>query len=1098
MVVLGGVEIEGGSVRTVAAKGFALYGSLHVSATLFTGNRDSLFALQSFGCALVVEKCTFQGNTSPAGTLLLVGISGTNSDSSTVIRVEDCTIVGNGAYMGGSFIYLSVSPNINLSPAQMSQSRAISVRGNVFNTNPGYLCILFSQFLNITFDSNTYTNHNYGFLVKLYSDSVTLANSSTHTVNRFLILTYLVGIVQLQGLNITHVTEGPAILIMNSANQALGYLDMKQVHIRNFTLLNVALFSATLFAYSVRISVTDFWVSEGSSYACALGCFFFNSVIMTRASMDKVVVEQGASVGFLGTYAQVTDLRMTNSTLTRVGYTGVFYSVATFYNMVLVPGIGSYVLSYQPDTNIIISFDSVLYVKGAYYDFPPVPSYVAFYIWNSHGELYNITFQRLHANIADVYSGSSLYIKNMTILSGRNEFLAFVSFNSNATYEDIRISDFVSLTLFSVLDHSSVTAKRLTLSNVSIESIGIASKSELNLVDITLKDVHAETLFWYCTASSVQVTGLVAVDSTFDLTQFFAGTLILRNSVFVRVTVKRRFITAQKATIIFDNFELDGLIGTSVTPFAQLTQHSTLTFKNSNMRGIKSREQGLVFASDSTLIFEHSSLSDFNVTFLYGVRSTVRISDSEIFDGGLMLMDKGAQAKVTAGLLDCMGCNIYFANSQFRNISGTDGGVVSLIPITVHSLLEIDTCVFEYCAATKDGGVIHAIGSHVFISSATFLCNSADRGAGLYFECYDSSECGSEVTFSHFANNSAREGAAVKWTLVRPHFSNNTSAYNKAVYGEFEASIPTHMLLANSNTSVLAGVPGVIVIAPILIVFVDAQNQIVATDDLSAASINSTQIIGTTYVLAKSGIANFSSVIVQTVPGTTVFTRVDSPTISAMFPNSSDVSYFFDYQTRVCLPGEVSSSKGCYLCPKNTYSVDPLESECRPCPGYATCPGGHSLLLDQGYWRISELKSDVYTCPIASACLGGQNSTCADGYVDRLCSRCLDDYYMAGLTYCIKCEKLSVRAVRISIFLVILLLIYIIVIRKSTATDPSISSVAVLTTLKILFNFLQSVLMISLINVDWKPQMMGLFSANEMFVSLALSSLNIECFERKF
>jgi len=104
---------------------------------------------------------------------------------------------------------------------------------------------------------------------------------------------------------------------------------------------------------------------------------------------------------------------------------------------------------------------------------------------------------------------------------------------------------------------------------------------------------------------------------------------------------------------------------------------------------------------------------------------------------------------------------------------------------------------------------------------------------------------------------------------------------------------------------------------------------------------------------------------------------------------------------------------------------------------------------------------------------------------------------MAGLTYCIKCEKLSVRAIRISIFLVILLLIYIVVIRKSTATDPSISSVAVLTTLKILFNFLQSVLMISLINVDWKPQMMGLFSANEMFVSLALSSLNIECFERK-
>jgi hypothetical protein len=104
---------------------------------------------------------------------------------------------------------------------------------------------------------------------------------------------------------------------------------------------------------------------------------------------------------------------------------------------------------------------------------------------------------------------------------------------------------------------------------------------------------------------------------------------------------------------------------------------------------------------------------------------------------------------------------------------------------------------------------------------------------------------------------------------------------------------------------------------------------------------------------------------------------------------------------------------------------------------------------------------------------------------------------MTGLTYCIKCEALTVRAARISLFLAILLAIYIIVIRKSTAADPSVASVSVLTTLKILFNFLQSVLMISLINVDWKSVMMGLFSANEMFVSLALSSLNIECFDRK-
>jgi len=1092
LVVLGAVEIEGGSVHNVLVKGFALYGSLQARDVLFVGNADSILAVQSFGFELVLERCKFQGNTSPVGAVLLLGLSGTSSNSTTLVRVVDCIFVGNGAYLGGSFMYLGVNPDLQFSPTQLNETRLISVQGNRFQSNPGYLCILYPKFLNITFHSNVYENHQYGFLIKQLGGAITLSNSSVHTVNRFVILTYLVGEIQLHSLNITHVTEGPAILLMNSAPQSLGIAYLNNIRIHNFTLLNRVLYSATIFAFSVHVAVSDLYVSEGDSYGCALGCYFFSSAEITMASMDKVVVEQGATVAFIGANAEVNGLRMTNSTLTEASYSALFLSSVTFRNMDFAPGIGSYTQNKETATNMVASFDSFLVVKGGFYDLPPAKSFVAFYLWLSYGEVHNVTFPRMHSNLVDVYYGSC-YIRNVTINAGRDvEFLAFLSFHANLTLEDVRLKDIVMIALFSALSNSTITANRMSISNITFQSVGIVSKSVLDITDISLLNVQADTLFWYSSSSFVRATRLVAVDSTFDLTQLIAGTLVLRESVFQRIRVRRRFITAQKGTVIFENSELNGLFATFVTPFAQLFLGSSLTFKNSRITNLRSREQGLISAHDSTLTVDNSLISDFNVTFFRGLRCSIQIYDSEVTEGRL----KDERGQLTAGLLDCLDCLVHFRDSSFRGITGRYGGVVSLVSKLKQAKIGIENCVFEDCSAAKDGGVIHAIASTVSISLTTFQNNSADRGAGLYFECSDSSQCSSAVTSSQFTNNSAREGAGVKWTLVRPYFSNNTSAYNKAVYGEFEASIPTHMVLANSIDSVISGVPGVIVVQPILVAFLDTIDQVVATDYSSTAVIQTTQIIGATYLMVKEGVANFSGVIVQTTPGTTVSTIVFSPTINSTFPNSLDSTYSFDYHTRLCLPGEVSSSKGCYLCPKNTFSVDPLDSDCRECPSYATCPGGSALLLDQGYWRLSELSSTVYKCPIPRACLGGQSSTCAEGYRDRLCSRCAEGYYMAGLTYCIKCENLPIRITRISVFLSFLLVLFILVIRKSTS-DPSLRSVIVLTTLRILFNFLQSVLMISLINVDWRAVTMGLFSANEMFVSLALSSFTVECFECK-
>ena len=1093
MVVLGGLTISGGSVQNSRPKGFALYGSLRISDAVIKGNRDSIFAVQSFGFELIVERCVLQGNTSPVGVVLLLGISGTNPDSSTVIRVENCTIVGNGAYMGGSFVYVNISPEIKFSPGQLSQARNILVQGNVFNSNPGYLCILYPKFLNITFNSNLYQSHNYGFLVKLSGGSVTISNSTLSVIGRCLISTRIVGSIRLQGVNITNVTEGPAILVQNSADQSLGSLDIERVRIRFFTHINPNLFTGTILAMNAYITVTDLYTSEGNGFSCGLGCFAFSTVMIRGASTDKVVFEQAVSVGILTSNVVVYDLTITNSTATRVGFTGLFISTAIFRNLNYDPGIRSFLI--ESNTNMMIMVDSSAKVYDAYFNTPPVHSEVVFYNWNSHVEVYNLTIPRLYGNILSASSSGSFYINNLTIFMGKFDYLAHVSFNVNVTFEDVLMNNTNIRALFSALTGSVITARRLNIANLTLEGLILSTASTFELSSLTLRNIYANTLFWYCSASHIQVTNFQVTHSTFDLTQFLAGTLVLRQVVFTNVTVRNRFITANKATILFDGFELNGLEAKTVMPFAKLGLGSSLTFRNAHMSNFRSREQNLISSSDSTFTLERSSLSDFNVTFFSGIHSAVYITDSVIYEGGLKLMDQGTKAKVTAGLLDCEDSQIFVIRSQFRRLSGTNGGVISLKNLSKGSSLSIETSVFQECSAAKDGGVIHAIASNVSISSTVFEKNTADRGACLYFECADPLRCSSEVTWSSFTENSAREGAALKWTLVRPHCTNNTSVCNKAVYGEFEASIPTHMALANFNTSAISGVAGVIVVVPILIVFLDSIEQGVMTDASSVAIITTPQLIGTTYLIANNGISNFSSVIVQTVPGNSIQIDVFSPTISNVFPNSPGSNFTFPYHTRLCVPGEVTSSTGCYLCPKNTFSVDPLERECRACPGYATCPGGSELLLDPGYWRISQLTSDVYECPIRSACAGGQNSTCERGYTDRLCARCAEGYYVAGLTYCLQCEALPIRALRISLFIGFLLIIYIFIVKYSTSPYPSTALESRLATVRILLDFLQSLLMISCINVDWRSAKMGFFSANEMFVSLGASSFTLECYE---
>jgi len=238
-------------------------------------------------------------------------------------------------------------------------------------------------------------------------------------------------------------------------------------------------------------------------------------------------------------------------------------------------------------------------------------------------------------------------------------------------------------------------------------------------------------------------------------------------------------------------------------------------------------------------------------------------------------------------------------------------------------------------------------------------------------------------------------------------------------------------------------------------------------------------------VVSQGGVANFSSILLQAVPGQSVLIQAQSDTINQTFPHSAGARFVFTYETRLCLPGEVTTAIGCYLCPKNTFSVDPSDPECTECPGYAYCPGGKELILNPGYWRESALSAEVLLCPIPEACEGGGNATCSEGYEEVLCARCSQGYYFTGLHYCEHCELLLVRLIRAGLLCI--------AAAATCLAFVALQSGLWLASLKVVVEFFQTLLILPSLNVDWGPVLMSYFSFNEMLMSCGLSALTLDC-----
>lgn len=1077
--VFGEVVLEGGGMFAISVPVFLLYGSLTLRDSRFVYNFKSLFTASLFGFSLLISNCVFEDNTSGAGTILLLSLFGSGTSSFTNITILQSQFRRNSAALGGSFLYLNVNNALNLSASQLLQSRTMTVANSSFETNPGIMCLITSNsFLESVFRNNSFTGAQTVFIIKQLSADLTL-HASYFNVRDFLVLvSALFAQLTVSEVTVEGIILGPALMIPNKANIELGLVRVSGLTIRKSTYSPKTFGSTTLLAINAAVQADHITIEDTTASVGLAGTYSFSAATV-RDVYARNVTFQGMVV--FGFFSQVdsANLYVGNVTMTIGGFYGCYYSNSRMRNLTTDVGVAGYYLSKPtPRYNIIIAYSANVTLLDCHFVVPRIANYPALYLWRSSIFTQNLNFTAMYANLINLFDHSNGTVLNVRIGDFKAQSMTLV-FQSVLRLDAVTIEQGqIKTSAIAAINQAQVYASNFTLCQGTFESLVSASQSKLILTNFTLPALSADTLFEYITHSYIEANQIAFSNSAFDLTQLISSQLILRSVAMYNIHIRRRFMILVQSNLTFENCSLQNLSAVTETPLCRASKDSTLSLLSTHFAGLWTLEQDLMRFSRSTLLLHSSSLAQYNGTFFTGDLSKVSIESCEIRDGGLV---RRAFGENTSGFLDCSACSVTLSNSRFKKISGTSGGVASLIS----SNLFVEACQFVSGTVFEDGSFINAINTNVTIEFSRFERGQAARGGALFAGCESATACQCLISATNFSWNSAREGGAIRWTKMRPSYSSVEAANNSALYGSFEASLPIHMSLIAANQAVIYGVAGVHVIQPILVGFFDAIEQLVKTDESSTAELKSEQIIGTTSVLAKGGVANFSSIILQTTPGRTVPIQVQSKSINQTFPGSPKAFYSFTYVTRLCVPGEVTSNVGCYLCPKNTFSVDPSDSQCKECPSYASCPGGKTLVLSPGYWRESDLSAEVFNCPIENACEGGDNATCAEGYEGLLCSVCSQGYYSIGLRYCELCEVLFARVIRAVLICIAATGMYLTLI--------AIPSEIVAASLKLIVELFQTLLILPSLNVNWGPLLMGYFSFNEMLMSFGLSALTFDC-----
>ncbi|CAG9321985.1 unnamed protein product [Blepharisma stoltei] len=563
---------------------------------------------------------------------------------------------------------------------------------------------------------------------------------------------------------------------------------------------------------------------------------------------------------------------------------------------------------------------------------------------------------------------------------------------------------------------------------------------------------------------------------------------------------------------------------------------SSLTLDNTVFENSVSTTGNAILAFSTNL---NISQSQFLNTYSSGSGGVINIFGNDI------LIEKSIFENFTYSAIDGTEIeSLTITETSFKNSAGKVGGAISCANT---DYVYIDSCNFENNTSLYGGAIYSTFTSNTInsqpyeIISTKFLNNTSSAGGAIFLDnininikscefynntawnilqlienthesgiggaiklgCSYSGICSFNVFSNNFTGNSAGyEGGAIVWREVMPKFENNLFENNEAKYGENIASYPVSMKIMNLNwDGGLADLAsGQLTTTPLVIGLIDHLGSVVTTDYSSVGELISLSqgvvLSGELKVTAISGIFTFSSFVISAEPGSNFAIEIQtngidaSKSIKANDGINYQSSILVDVALRSCVLGEATVGVNCVVCPKDFYSLNPMNEQCLACPDEAICYGNYTMVPKPGYWRSDMLSIKFWSCPNSKACIGSdpQNISytgdCKKGYTGNLCQSCSEGYSKIMKNECAKCQNLSIIIIKISgIGLGFLILCWLMVrMSKNSAYKPkSLSSVYI----KIFINYIQLIALTTTFSLSWPSYVKHLFSVqnNASFIS---------------
>ena len=964
-------------------------GQVFVSHSVISGSQKGVFSVLVDGIALTVTNTRFLDNEAISGTIFFVAPVDGSGD--LVITIENCQFSGNSAANGGSVMLLQ---DVELRPDAVTHS--ISFTECQFSGHPtAAFQLTISNFL-FALENSQFIDGAQIAVGTLINTNVSISNISATNCTGPLLSFQGSGALDVSASNFSGVTAGP-LLVYLGVSVSTSMVRMKQLRLSEFHNLDTKVFSTVVNAKSVALWMED--VELRNYTVRAYGVHYLVNVALhsTRLAAYNGVAKQNIVGIILGSS---------------------FVLNSTFFENVNSDGPMWMISSSTGSMSDLVYHE----IQGVYN-----PSFNMYTINFFMTTMASVTVDRLqshlvHAGITLTYNFYSLVtltnsrltgklgLKMMTIQGGMSVFR-----NTTLAFTDGR--SLFMLFLDSNLDMDSLVLKDISLDN----AITLSSGSAMHLGEVSMDNVTCNSLFkgrefrlridravvvrstlsylvHFSMGITVHINALDMRDSVGSLWSVFSSNVTVANALLSNVTLTGMlmYLSASRSELVSTTITQLRLQNTG--SLVSLFDQSVLVFTDVTLTNITSTEHGVMLFKRSTFQATHFYVRSLNMSLITASNSWLSVSDSEVTDIVTTFDGRTLSMLPSGGFIFCTDCPlVVVARTRLRNIAANQGGSIyaALSDSRTLGAVELTDSTFDHCSGKTGGGVISTHYYSVQVRNCVFADNTA-RDGGV-FEFIASSQV-LRVQNSTFLNNeSFLKGSCISWVGTRPELSGNNFSGNRALYGDPQASTAHHLELLELAVQ---GVTGQRSKSLVVGVF-DALGQRILTD-------NSTVVV----LQLPDGIAALGSLDVISQQGSASFSLLFHPFSTATFnlvfyvaKDPSIANLTVPYSFRDCKAGEIRTEDGCFPCHKNSYSFDPADFDCRPCPAHAVCYGGTDMSLDANYWRSGNLTDDLYRCLTPEACLGGLLPTCAAGYTGVLCGACAEGYYHFGLWTCRHCEN---------------------------------------------------------------------------------------------